>query len=222
MTPVAEVAQVRAVCLAELRRKADRGDTNCLPWLIRQTARDPRLLTIHVWMVDQAVFGAPRFVALRHVMQAAAWCAPAKRQHRQHCPGRRQRTVRPATATLRWLLDGRTGGARWAAWLSAIGLDMGFKLTLPDPYSHDESGDNRAKGTPRVDIPHGSRSNSQRIVYSSIRLGFINWLGIHAAINRRYASGVRLTARLACCLVSGVRRSAATSRGCDCRIFLSG
>lgn len=69
---------------------------------------------------------------------------------------------------------------------------------------------------------HGSRSNSQRIVCSSIRLGFTNWLGIHAAINRRYVSGVRLTARLACCLVSGVRRSAATSPGCDCRIFLSG
>ena len=40
-----------------------------------------------------------------------------------------------------------------ASWLLAIGLDMGFKLTPPDPYSHDESGDNRAKGTPRVDIP---------------------------------------------------------------------
>lgn len=36
---------------------------------------------------------------------------------------------------------------------------------------------------------HGSRSNSQRIVYSSMRRGFTNWLGIHAAINRRYASG---------------------------------
>lgn len=65
---------------------------------------------------------------------------------------------------------------------------------------------------------HGSRSNSQRIVCSSMRRGFTNWLGIHAAINRRYASGVRLTtARLACCLVSGVRRSAATSPGCNCR-----
>lgn len=63
VTPVAQAAQMRAACLAELRRKADRGDTDCLPWLIRQTARDPRLLTIRVWMVDQAVFGAPRLVA---------------------------------------------------------------------------------------------------------------------------------------------------------------
>lgn len=130
---------------------------------------------------------------------------------------------RPATANLRWLLDGRTGGARWAAWLLAIGLDMGFKLTPPDPYIHTTS---RAAIVPRVRHVwislHGSRSNSQRIVCSSIRLGFTNWLGIHAAINRRYASGVRLTARLACCLMSGVRRSAATSPGCDCRIFLSG
>ncbi|MDW8486957.1 hypothetical protein [Bifidobacterium thermophilum] len=153
VTPVAQAAQMRAACLAELRRKADRGDTDCLPWLIRRTARDPRLLTIHVRMVDQAVFGATRFVALRHVAQATAWRAPAKRQHRQHCPGRRQRTVRPATATLRWLLDGWTGGARWAAWLLVIGLDMGFKLDPPNPYSHDEAGDNRAEGTPRVDIP---------------------------------------------------------------------
>lgn len=153
VTPVAEAAQVRAACLAELRRKADRGDTDCLPWLIRQTARDPRLLTIHVRMVDQAVFGATRFVALRHVAQATAWCAPAKQQHRITHPDRRRRVFRPATANLRWLLDGRTGGARWAAWLLVIGLDMGFKLTPPDPYLHDEAGDNRAEGTPRVDIP---------------------------------------------------------------------
>ncbi|WP_152595659.1 hypothetical protein [Bifidobacterium boum] len=59
----------------------------------------------------------------------------------------------PATATLHWLLDGRTGDARWTAWLLAIGLDMGFKLDPPNPYLHDEAGDNRAKGTPRVDIP---------------------------------------------------------------------
>lgn len=104
-------------------------------------------------MMDQAVFGATRFVALRHVAQTTAWYAPTKQQHRITHPDRRRRMFRPATTNLRWLLDGRTGGARWSAWLLAIGLDMGFKLTPPASYSHDESGDNRAKGTPRVDIP---------------------------------------------------------------------
>ena len=153
MSPVADAARARAACLAELRRKADRGDTDCLPWLIGQAARDRRLLAIHVWMVDQAVFGATRFTARRHVAQADAWCRPVKTKHRATRTDRRQHPFRPATATLRWLLDGRTGGARWAAWLLAIGLDMGFRLDPPDPYSHDQTGDDRAQDTPGTDIP---------------------------------------------------------------------
>lgn len=153
MNPITAAAQARAECLAELRRKADRGDTDCLPWLIARTEQDPRLLAIHVWMVDQAVFGATRFVARRHVAQAHEWCRPLSPGGRKPRTARRQHPFRPATATLGWLLDGRTGGARLTAWLLAVGLGLGFRLDPPDPYSHGQAGDDRADGTPRADIP---------------------------------------------------------------------
>ena len=62
------------------------------------------------------------------------------------CFVRRRRTSAGCWTGGRVAPDGRHGCLP-SAWT------WGFKLDPPNPYSHDESGDNRAKGTLRVDIP---------------------------------------------------------------------
>lgn len=78
------------------------------------------MLSLHVWAVDQAIFGTGRIRAGRHIETAAAWCG--------HHIGS------PWTVDMGWLLDERTGGSRLAAWTYAIALDNGFRPSGPDPY----------------------------------------------------------------------------------------
>lgn len=116
-----DAARRRAELLFQLRTLADTGrGVQALPLLLDACMRDKAILRIHVWMVDQAIFGSKRHVALRHVRQAADWCGHA--------------VDNTARTDMGWLLDERTGGARWSAWLLAVGLDMGFKPETPNPY----------------------------------------------------------------------------------------
>lgn len=111
----------RAAALLEMRRRSETDTHDPLPWLMRQAATDPALLRLRVWRIDQAAFGTGRAVAVRRVAQAAEWCgAPLQR---------------PQAATLSWLLDARTDGARLSAWLLAVGLDMGYRLHGPNPFT---------------------------------------------------------------------------------------
>lgn len=111
----------RAAALLEMRRRSEADAHDPIPWIIRRAADDPALLRLRVWRIDQAAFGTGRTVAIRRVARAAEWCdAPL---------------ARPQAATLSWLLDARTGGARLSAWLLAVGLDMGFRLHGPDPFT---------------------------------------------------------------------------------------
>jgi hypothetical protein len=105
--------------LAELRALSASDGSRCLPRLIEGCMADPALLSLHVWMTDQAIFGTGRIAALRRIERAATWC---------------ETEVNPAKADMGWLLDGRTGGARFAAWCLAVGLDLGFELASPSPW----------------------------------------------------------------------------------------
>lgn len=110
----------RAAALLEMRRRSEGVEHDPIPWIMMRAASDPALLRLRVWRIDQAAFGTGRTAALRRVQRAAEWCgAPLER---------------PQSATLSWLLDARTGGARLSAWLLAVGLDMGFRLHGPDPF----------------------------------------------------------------------------------------
>lgn len=134
----------RAMMLVRLRRLAETDGRACLPALIDACQDDPAILRLRAWRADQAVFGTGRTKALRHVETAARWC------------GASDGMPRPGDVTMGWILDARTQGARLAAWLLAIGLDMGFQLTGPDPYhgggSHaEQTGGDRAQ--PAQDLP---------------------------------------------------------------------
>ena len=102
-----------------LRRQAETDGRQCLPMLIDACCKDPAMLSLHVWAVDQAIFGTGRIRAGRHIETAAAWCG--------HHIGS------PWTVDMGWLLDERTGGSRLAAWTYAIALDNGFRPSGPDP-----------------------------------------------------------------------------------------
>lgn len=106
--------------LLTLRRQSETDGRQCLPMLIQACADDPAMLALHVWAVDQAIFGTGRVLAGRHVSTAAAWCGHA--------------IDSPYRTSMGWLLDERTGGSRLAAWAYAIALDNGFRPSGPDPY----------------------------------------------------------------------------------------
>lgn len=110
----------RAAMLLELRRRSELDGRECLPMLIDACCKDKAMLSLRVWMVDQAVFGSGRTRAGRHVATAAAWCG--------------HDLASPWLADMGWLLDDRTKGARLAAWTYAIALDNGFRPSGPDPY----------------------------------------------------------------------------------------
>lgn len=131
----------RAAMLLRLSRLADMDGRQCLPTLIKACQCDTAMLAMRVWRVDQAVFGTGRTAALRHVRLAAQWCG-----HDLESPGK---------ATVGWLLDERTGGARLAAWLYAIALDNGFRPSGPNPY-HAHA--NRAAAVPSTH--HTSQRNT--------------------------------------------------------------
>lgn len=100
---------------------SERGQgRDALPWLFDACERDEALLRLHVWRVDQAVFGTADIAAKRRIVRVAEWCGT--------------RVDRPGSVTLAWLLDARTRGARLSAWLLAIALDLGYRLPGPDPY----------------------------------------------------------------------------------------
>lgn len=110
----------RAAMLLRLRRQSETDGRQCLPMLIDACCKDSAMLSLHVWAVDQAIFGTGRIRAGRHIETAAAWCG--------HHIGS------PWTVDMGWLLDERTGGSRLAAWTYAIALDNGFRPSGPDPY----------------------------------------------------------------------------------------
>lgn len=113
-------ANRRAAMLVRLKAQSETDGKRCLPMLIDGCMNDPALLSLHVWHVEQAVFDSPRHTALKHIEQAAVWSGAP-------CP-------HPATATMGWLLDARTKGARWSAWMLAVALGLGFRLGHPDPW----------------------------------------------------------------------------------------
>lgn len=116
-------AAARAAALLELKARAERGERECVADLIRAAADDPALMGLHVWRIERAAFARSDAMCLRHVRQAAEWSGSPP--------------VRAGSARLSWLLDARTGGARLAAWLLAVclDLDVGFSLPGPDPYA---------------------------------------------------------------------------------------
>lgn len=117
-----DVARLRADALVELRERASRGEVDCVARLIARCATEPELLGLHVWQVERAAFDHTRRMCLRHIIEAADWCDAA-------------RPEQPGRVRMSWLLDARTGGARLAAWLLAVCLDLdGFRLSGPDPF----------------------------------------------------------------------------------------
>lgn len=120
-----DAAGRRAMILMELKQLADHGrGIECLPRLVEQAATDPAILALHVWLVDQAVFGSGRERALNHLRRVCEWTG-----------ARPDRS--PGTLTVGWLLDERTGGARLLAWLTALACDRtigAWRPAAPDPY----------------------------------------------------------------------------------------
>lgn len=124
---------IRAEALVAVRAKAERGDfTHALSDLLRDALESRPLLRLHIWRVEQAAFDNRTATCKRHARIAAEWCGVDG--------------ARAGSLTLAWLLDERTGGARLAAWLLAISLDMrdahgghAFRLSGPDPFAHVRS-----------------------------------------------------------------------------------
>ena len=117
-----DYAARRAAALVELRERAARGEVDCVARLVERCANEPPLLGLHVWQVERAAFDHSRAACLRHVEQAAAWCGATH-------------VGQPGRVSMAWLLHGGTGGARLAAWLLAVCLDLdGFALSGPDPF----------------------------------------------------------------------------------------
>lgn len=115
-------SQRRAQLLIELKQLADAGHGDqCIPVLVDRASHDPAVCALHVWLVDQAVFGAGRALACRHIQTAARWTGCVLKHS-------------PARTTVGWLLDDRTHGARLLAWLAAIATGSGWKPDPPDPY----------------------------------------------------------------------------------------
>lgn len=114
MTGVAAAADARSrrsAALVRVRAAAERGDfRHCLADLFTEAARDPALMRLHIWRVEQAAFDNKTSLCKRHARLAAQWCGTD--------------AGRGGTLTLAWLLDGRTGGARLSAWLMAISFDL--------------------------------------------------------------------------------------------------
>lgn len=120
-TSAAKVAaEHRARALLELRRIGESDDGRPLPWLMEQVFADPYLLRLRVWNVEQAVFGTGHAAACRHVEQTAMWTGG--------------HVDRPEKITLSWLLDAKTNGVRWSAWLVAVSVDLGYRIQGPDPF----------------------------------------------------------------------------------------
>ncbi|RSX49845.1 hypothetical protein [Bifidobacterium castoris] len=121
-----DAAARRAMILLELKRLADTGrGIECLPRLVDAAGTDRAVLALHVWLIDQAVFGSGRERALNHLRRACEWTG-----------ARPDRS--PGTLTVGWLLDERTGGARLLAWLTALACDRtigGWTPPPPDPYA---------------------------------------------------------------------------------------
>lgn len=115
-----QASSQRAALLVHLRQLAQTDGTQCLPWLIQACETDSRMLSIHAWLVDQAIFDTTRSKAIRHVKQAVQWTGSTVSSY--------------ARVDLGWILDARTKGARWSAWLIAMALDLGFQLEGPNPY----------------------------------------------------------------------------------------
>lgn len=118
----------RSRALLDVHGKASRGRFDlALADLIRDCQSEPALLRLHIWRVEQALMDNRTAACKRHARIAAEWCGT--------------RRIRAGGLTMAWLLDGRTGGARLAAWLLAIGLDVRdgkgrrvFLLSGPDPF----------------------------------------------------------------------------------------
>ncbi|MBT1161849.1 hypothetical protein [Bifidobacterium sp. SO1] len=92
------------------RRTWERGmPLHCLSRLFMQAGRDPAILAMHVWLIEQAAFAHSKQQCLRHIRLAAEWTGTS--------------VSRAGDVSLSWLLDARTGGARLSAWLFAVFLD---------------------------------------------------------------------------------------------------
>lgn len=101
---------------------------HCLSRLFMQAGRDPAILSMHVWLIEQAAFAHSKQLCLRHIRLAAEWSGGSVK--------------RAGDVSLSWLLDARTGGARLAAWLLAVFLDVSdvegrpvFALSGADPFA---------------------------------------------------------------------------------------
>jgi hypothetical protein len=139
---------IRAAALVELRRMSETGrGAQTLPWLFHRCAEEPALMRLHVWQVSQAIYGLSDKAAKHQVRTAARWCGTD--------------LPKPGNATLAWLLDGRTDGARLSAWLLAVALDLGYRLKGPDPY-HVQPASTPAAAVPSLhqtvhsDTPHAA------------------------------------------------------------------
>ncbi|MBT1164560.1 hypothetical protein [Bifidobacterium felsineum] len=132
--------RIRAEALIRMRRQAEQGDfAHALADLIRDAQTEPALLRLHIWRVEQAFMDNRTAACKRHARLAAEWNGATR--------------SRAGSLTLAWLLHEQSGGARLAAWLLAIGLDVRdrrgrrvFTLSGPDPYHRFRSAGEDAGG----------------------------------------------------------------------------
>lgn len=114
----------RAQALVRLRALARAGRADCIALLVDACRHDKALMGLKVWRVEEAAFGRTQRMCKKHVAQTVAWCGKAK-------------AMKPGEIRMSWLLDERTKGARLAAWLLAVCLELDadqFRLGMPDPY----------------------------------------------------------------------------------------
>ena len=114
-----------------LRSRAD-GEPprlHALGRLLALAGADRAILALHVWIVEQTLFDHARGMCVRHVAETARWGG--------------YRLERPGDASLGWLLDARTNGARLGAWLMIMLAETEDPKTGrpllepsgPDPYA---------------------------------------------------------------------------------------
>lgn len=109
----------RATLLQQLRVTAAHHPQDALPQLL-EAVHDKTILHLHVWLVDQAIFGTKHSIAVHRVQQVAEWTTG--------------HITRPERATIGWLLDARTHGTRWSTWLILIALGLGYQPPIPNPF----------------------------------------------------------------------------------------
>lgn len=118
-----EAARLRADALMHVRQLADTDPANALPWLTAQALTTPAIMRLRLWRIDQALFGTSRRTSLQTVKRMLEWTNSRPRE--------------PGVITLAWILDPRSNGSRYAAWLMLMAVRTRTPPT-PNPYDFEQ------------------------------------------------------------------------------------